>query len=181
MQTILEQINSRLSRDGGARRLFHGRGRCFPGYEDLVIDWYSPVVLVMLYRVREERWLRLLVGQLKAALPDLAAVVLQERHLPGAPSRLLFGSLPDEVDALEDGLRYRLRLMNAQNIGFFPDMKEGRGFVRHGAAGAKVLNLFAYSCSFSVAALAGGARSVVNVDMSRSALELGRLNHLING
>ena len=46
--------------------------------------------------------------------------------------------------------------------------------------GKCVLNLFAYSCSFSVAALAGGATQVVNLDMNRGALELGKLNHRIN-
>ena len=49
------------------------------------------------------------------------------------------------------------------------------------SAGKRVLNLFAYTCSFSVAALDGGATHVVNVDMSRSALDWGRENHRLNG
>ena len=43
-----------------------------------------------------------------------------------------------------------------------------------------MLNLFAYSCAFSVAALQGGARDVVNIDMSPGALALGRRNHELN-
>ncbi len=80
----------------------------------------------------------------------------------------------------KQGLSFRLRLGEAQNIGFFPDMAEGRKLVRERAADKRVLNLFAYSCSFSVAALAGGATQVVNLDMNRGALELGKLNHRIN-
>jgi 23S rRNA (cytosine1962-C5)-methyltransferase len=85
------------------------------------------------------------------------------------------------VDALEAGLRFRLRLGQGPNIGFFPDMAVGRQLARERAGGKRVLNLFAYTCGFSVAALAGGARQVVNLDMNRGALELGRLNHRING
>jgi 23S rRNA (cytosine1962-C5)-methyltransferase len=44
-----------------------------------------------------------------------------------------------------------------------------------------VLNLFAYTCAFSVAAIAQGARQVVNNDMSRPALQLGERNHVLNG
>lgn len=49
------------------------------------------------------------------------------------------------------------------------------------AAGLRVLNLFAYTCGFSVAAIAGGAARVVNLDMSRPALSRGRDNHRLNG
>ncbi|MEM8769491.1 MAG: class I SAM-dependent methyltransferase, partial [Pseudomonadota bacterium] len=45
---------------------------------------------------------------------------------------------------------------------------------------ARVLNLFAYTCAFSVAAIAGSAREVVNVDMSRPALDWGQRNHALN-
>ncbi len=160
-------------------RLFHGRGHCFPGYEDIVIDWYRPVVLIFLYRHRDNQWIDQLSEWL-FSLKGVDTVILQERYRSGTPSRLLAGELPENVDALEDGLRYRLRLNGAQNIGFFPDMATGRALVRNMAAEKKILNLFSYSCSFSVAAIAGGAEQVINVDMNRGALELGKLNHQIN-
>jgi len=59
-------------------------------------------------------------------------------------------------------------------------MAVGRELVWQHCRGKKVLNLFSYSCSFSVAALAGGASQVLNLDMNRGALELGRENHQIN-
>ena len=43
------------------------------------------------------------------------------------------------------------------------------------------LNLFAYTCAFSVAALQGGAQDVFNVDMASGALSIGRDNHRLNG
>ncbi|HEY5672574.1 MAG TPA: class I SAM-dependent methyltransferase [Malonomonas sp.] len=180
MQIIIDEISKRLPLGEDSRRLFHGRGQCFSGYDDVVIDWFQPVVLVMLYRPREADWLKQLCGLLCDLLPAVTAIVLQERFLPNAPSRLLCGQLPEQVDAVEAGLRYRLRLTDAQNVGFFPDVATGRQLIRRIAKGKKILNLFAYSCSFSVAALAGGAEQVVNLDMNRGALELGRLNHQLN-
>ena len=181
MQTIHNEIIKHLPRSGEARRLFHGRGHCFAGYDDLVIDYFPPVVMVILYQQRPQAWLEKLTQLLNATLPETPhAILLQERFLTNAPSRLLQGTLPDVLDAQEAGLSFRLRLGEAQNIGFFPDMAIGRKLVRERAAGKRVLNLFAYSCSFSVAALAGGASQVVNLDMNRGALELGKLNHHIN-
>jgi len=60
-------------------------------------------------------------------------------------------------------------------------MAEGRRWVRAHAQGAKVLNLFAYTCAFSVAALQGGAREVINLDMAQGALTTGQQNHQLNG
>ncbi len=181
MQIIHNEIVKHLPRSGEARRLFHGRGQCFAGYDDLVIDYFPPVVRVILYRQRPQEWLEELSQLLQAALPDkLQAVLLQERFLSNGPSRLLQGTLPESLNALEAGLSFRLRLGEAQNIGFFPDMAVGRKLVRQRATDKRILNLFAYSCSFSVAALAGGANQVVNLDMNRGALELGKLNHRIN-
>ena len=182
MQIIHEEIMRHLPSHGEARRLFHGRGQCFAGYEDLVIDYFPPVVMVILYRERSQAWLEELTALLGMALPEKpCAILLQERFLPNGPSRLLYGELPENLDAREAGLSFRLRLGEAQNVGFFPDMAVGRKLVRERASGKRVLNLFAYSCSFSVAALAGGATQVVNLDMNRGALELGRLNHQMNG
>jgi len=79
-------------------------------------------------------------------------------------------------------------VLRGQNHGLFLDMAEGRRWVRdHAAArstdryGLKVLNLFAYTCAFSVGALQAGARHVVNVDMSHGAIGVGQQNHQLNG
>ncbi len=180
MKLIPEEIIQKKYVGDESRRLFHGRGHCFPDYEDVVIDWFKPVVLVTLYKQRDETWLAQLVSLLRSQLEALEAVVLQERYLRNSPSSILFGHLPEEVNAVESGLKYRLRLAAAQNIGFFIDMEQGRSLVKKIAGGKKVLNLFSYSCSFSVAAIAAGATQVVNLDMNRGALELGRLNHQLN-
>lgn len=181
MLIIHDEIIRHLPRNGESRRLFHGRGHCFAGYEDLLIDYFFPVVMVTLYQKRPQVWLEKLTEMLISILPEQPqTILLQERFLANGPSRLLYGAMPEDIEAREAALSFRLRLGEAQNIGFFPDMAAGRKLVRERATDKRVLNLFAYSCSFSVAALAGGATQVVNLDMNRGALELGKRNHQLN-
>jgi 23S rRNA (cytosine1962-C5)-methyltransferase len=180
MERLKSEVKRRFLVSSESVRLFHGRGHCFPGLEDVLIDWFEPVVLITLYKKRDRLWLSELVDFLRTVLKGLKGVILQERFLKFSPSRILFGELPEEVDAIENGLKYRLLMNKAQNVGYFPDMALVRSVVRDQAPGKNVLNLFAYSCSFSVAAIAGNARQVVNLDMNRNALALGKLNHQIN-
>jgi 23S rRNA (cytosine1962-C5)-methyltransferase len=109
------------------------------------------------------------------------ALVIQRRYLKEAHNNVIQGRLPNETYAVENGLKYHLNFSSAQNIGFFPDMKLGRKFVHDLAYGKNILNLFSYTCSFSVMAIAGGAKSVVNVDMNKNVLHIGRENHRLNG
>ncbi len=167
------------------RRLFHGRGRCWPGLEQITVDWLQGVLLVSLFREPPEGQLAELEHMLTglAASPDGsgAAVLIQHRYLPDSPGHWLLGERCESRVIDEDGLRYQLDLGLKQNSGLFLDMRYGRRWVREQAAGKRVLNLFAYTCGFSVAAIAGDAEQVINLDMARSALSRGRDNHRLNG
>ncbi|RJG49127.1 methyltransferase [Motilimonas pumila] len=162
-------------------RLFHGRGAQFLDYRFINVDWLSPAALIILYSEVERDWLLELATAVKARLgDDCQSVQVQYRNRHMAPYELLLGEQLDEVIAQEAGLKYQLRLGRNQNYGLFLDMANGREWVAQHANNANVLNLFAYTCGFSVAAVAGGARQVVNVDMSKSSLGTGRDNHRLN-
>ncbi|WDH37621.1 class I SAM-dependent methyltransferase [Pseudomonas chlororaphis] len=170
------------------RRLFHGRGRCWPGLEQVTVDWLQGVVLVALFKEPEPQQLEAL-KQLLLALstsPEWQAcgahtLLLQHRYQLQSPVDWLVGEPIEEWTLVEEGLRYRVDLGQKQNNGLFLDMRYGRNWVRANARGKRVLNLFAYTCGFSVAAIEGGATHVVNLDMSRAALSRGRDNHRLNG
>lgn len=164
----------------GARRLFHGRGHCYGELDYINIDWYQPVLLITLYRAVDEREWSAFVDALTVVKGLVACAVVQHRQLRDGPIDLLWGQLPEDLCAIENGLRYRLSLGEKQNIGFFLDMAPGRRWLQERAQDRRVLNLFAYTCAFSVAAVAGGAERVVNVDMSKAALAVGRHNHVLN-
>lgn len=162
-------------------RLFHGRGNTYDGYRFLTVDSVDKVLFAVLFEPSDnEEALISMLHDFYVSEEKWEALVLQQRYLPGTPSNVIAEELPDETYAIEDGLKYHINFLNAQNIGFFPDMKLGRAFVRKHSADKKVLNLFSYTCAFSVAAIAGGAVSVVNVDMNKNVLSIGRENHRLN-
>ena len=81
----------------------------------------------------------------------------------------------------ENALRYRVDFQAGYSQGIFLDQRDNRFAVRQrSSAGATVLNCFAYTCAFSVAAAAGGA-GTVSIDLSRRALDWGRENFALNG
>lgn len=94
-----------------------------------------------------------------------------------APSEPLRGeAAPSEFEVRENGLRFLVRLGDGMSTGLFLDQRTHRAKVRERASGKRVLNLFAYTCGFTVAAAAGGAASTLSVDAAKRALERGRAN-----
>jgi 23S rRNA (cytosine1962-C5)-methyltransferase len=187
--TLEQQLTAALENlPGETRRLFHGRGQRWPGLEQVTVDWLQGVLLVSLFREVGEEELAALKAMLQA-LSDAPAwqhsqaqtLLLQHRYLLDSTVELLRGEAVDECVVSERGLRYKLDLGKKQNNGLFLDMRYGRDWVRANAQGTRVLNLFAYTCGFSVAAIEGGAEHVVNLDMASSALSRGRDNHRLNG
>ncbi|MDP5291461.1 class I SAM-dependent methyltransferase [Oceanimonas sp. CHS3-5] len=177
------------------RRLFHGRGRRWPGLEQLTADWLDGQLdgrsdgqlLVSLFREPEPEFLDALLTLLTELVSTeiwqqsgATALLLQHRSREGSPLEVLWGELEPNPVVREHGLNYQLTLGRNQNHGLFLDMRAGRQWVREQAKGKRVLNLFAYTCGFSVAAVAGGADHVVNLDMARSSLARGRDNHRLN-
>ncbi len=173
-----------------AQRIFHGRGGLHPGCEDWALDWYPPVWVLTQFGDATEDDAQLIGAALAARQAQIAPGqplnwVFQRRQPDGPGSRpvtdVMAGSVPEPHVVTEDGAMYRVQLARGQNHGLFLDMAEGRRWVRAHAQGAKVLNLFAYTCAFSVAALQGGAKEVINLDMAQGALTTGQQNHQLNG
>ncbi|MCQ4286193.1 class I SAM-dependent methyltransferase [Pseudomonas stutzeri] len=169
------------------RRLFHGRGRCWAGLEHVTVDWLQGIVLVSLFRAPVDAEMDALRLGLSALIRGAEwqnsgahSLLLHHRYLPDSHMEQLLGEPVSEWLISENGLRYKLDLGIKQNNGLFLDMRYGRRWVQEQAQGKRVLNLFAYTCGFSVAAIAGGAEHVVNLDMARAALSRGRENHRLN-
>ncbi|MCZ2495233.1 SAM-dependent methyltransferase [Xylophilus sp. Kf1] len=191
MQALLDAIAT-TPLPIGAQRVFHGRGGLFPGCTHLSLDFFAPVWLLTSFQpvaddalavvgdALDRRWRQLAPG-------EALNWVFQCRHEGRSETRVMAGGVPDPHWVEEDGLRYRVHVDRGQNHGLFLDMAEGRRWVReHVAARSgprdrpKVLNLFAYTCAFSVVALKAGARQVINLDMSKGALAVGQQNHRDN-
>jgi 23S rRNA (cytosine1962-C5)-methyltransferase len=162
------------------KRLFHGRGGLYEEWKHLTIDSIDEILNVALYtqNVLENE----LIEMLKEFVSNSRhkTVVIQRRYIKGSPSEVVIGDLKEDLYAVENSMKFKLNLLSNQNSLYFPDMKNGRAFVRENSKERRVLNLFSYTCSFSVAAKLGGALSVSNIDMSKSALSSGKANHHLN-
>jgi len=88
--------------------------------------------------------------------------------------------LPTAIEIVETGLRYGVDVVGGQKTGFYLDQRENRAFVGTHAAGRRVLNAFCYTGGFTLAALAGGATSVLSIDSSAEALAIARDNVVRN-
>jgi 23S rRNA (cytosine1962-C5)-methyltransferase len=84
-----------------------------------------------------------------------------------------------ETVVREAGLQYGLDFAAGYSAGLFIDQRANRNFVRR-IAPKKLLNTFAYTCSFSVVAAQTGA-ATVSVDLSKKSLDRGRENFALNG
>ena len=200
MQALLDAI-ARMDLPTDAQRIFHGRGGLHPGCEQWTLDAYPPVfVLTSFLPAGDEtgaqlaavgaalarRWEALAPGQTLNWVFQCRNEALRTQGR--TETRLMAGSVPEPHAVTEQGAQFRVHVLRGQNHGLFLDMAEGRRWVRSFAAtrsadryGLKVLNLFAYTCAFSVVALQAGAKHVVNVDMGHGAIAIGQQNHQLNG
>jgi 23S rRNA (cytosine1962-C5)-methyltransferase len=188
MQALLNAIAT-MALPNDAQRVFHGRGGMHPGCEHWALDAFPPAFVLTSFQPASEAELAAVHDALTQRWQQLAPDhplnwVFQCRHDSHAETRLMAGSVPEPHVVTEQGARFRVHVLKGQNHGLFLDMAEGRRWVREHVAAhpkLKVLNLFAYTCAFSVVALQAGAKSVVNLDMSQGALAIGQQNHQLNG
>ena len=200
MQALLSAIAS-MPLPTDAQRIFHGRGGRYPGCEQWTLDAYPPLFVLTSFlpatdetdaqlaaigQALAERWAVLAPGQPLNWVFQCRNEALRTQGR--TETRLMQGEVPDPHVVTEQGARFKAHVLRGQNHGLFLDMAEGRRWVRQYAEarrqdryGLKVLNLFAYTCAFSVVALQGGAKQVVNVDMSHGAMAIGQQNHQLNG
>ena len=181
-QPILERTTEFFSaQQPEPRRVFHGRGHMYPGLEHINLDWYPPILLISGYS--EVTSVDDLAEKILAAdsQGQINGVIHQSRSSQGATANCLWGEVEDAFVVTEHGVLYEVQPGINQNAGLFLDMRPLRRWLLDYSADKNVLNLFSYTCSLSVAALAGGARQVVNVDMSKPSISWGKRNHELNG
>lgn len=92
-----------------------------------------------------------------------------------------FSRLGSEYIVRENGLRFLIKPADYLDVGLFLDHRNTRQMVRQESEGKRVLNLFAYTGSFTVYAAAGGAAGTLTVDMSNTYLQWADRNLSING
>jgi 23S rRNA (cytosine1962-C5)-methyltransferase len=164
-----------LPADLSAYRVVNGEGDRLPG---VVVDRYADFLVCQFLTAGAARLAPDVVAALEARLAPRGIFerseggVRTEEGLPGARGVLAGEPPPAHVEIVEYGARFLVDVVHGQKTGFFLDQRESRARVRALASGRRVLNAFAYTGGFGIAAALGGATDVLSIDTSRPALAL---------
>ncbi len=161
------------------------------GLPDVTVDLFESVHVMSLYRDFSPAQEQALLDAAEAAWAPRSLYLKRRpreaRHLANvakeqlAPEVAARGESVESLEALENGLRFLIRPGQGLSVGLYLDMRDTRAWLAGEVRGRTVLNLFSYTCGFGVAATAGGAKRVLNVDASRRVLDWGEENARLNG
>lgn len=185
IQTAVDLRRCHAGIDEGttAYRLVNGEGDGLPG---LTVDRYGDYLMVQIYCNGWRAHLKLITGVLQEVLAPAGiyekARPQKTRELEAVSDSKCYGRLlagtaaPASLEVLENGLTFLISLENGLNTGLFLDQRRNRRDLMTRSAGKRVLNLFAYTGAFSVAAAAAGASLVTSVDASPGYTEWAKAN-----
>ena len=167
-----------------AARLIHAESDGLPG---LIADRYGEVIVMQLLTagidpqrellarlLQEETGVSTIYERSDADVRDLEGLVARNGLIVGNP-------LAAETVITENGLKIAVDIVHGHKTGFYLDQRDNRGLTKSLANNADVLNCFCYTGAMSVAALAGGAKSVLSIDSSGPSLQMAARNVELNG
>jgi 23S rRNA (cytosine1962-C5)-methyltransferase len=168
--------------DTNCYRLVNGDG---DGLSGVVVDRYGDALVIQLLTCGADRMRDEIVSVLKSLVAPRTILERSQgavRRQEGLPDRLglLAGEPAAESLVIENGINLAVDLDHGQKTGYFLDQRENRRAAQKLARDARVLDLYCYAGGFMLAALAGGAASVVGVDTSARALASARRNLELN-
>lgn len=192
MRRLLEVANEKRSPlfpVTDAYRIVNGLADGFPG---LTLDRFGDRFQVQFFGPEMLARRREFVDAV-AAVFEPACIIVKERlsrsgkSLENAPMEVAFGTRDAAVGTVREGnARFHVDLLDTVNPGLFLDMRHVRleveeRFRAMPGEESRFLNLFSYTCSFSVHARLGGAAVATNADISGKILDKGRANYALNG
>jgi 23S rRNA (cytosine1962-C5)-methyltransferase len=172
-----------LADQTNAVRWIHAESDQLPG---VIVDRYADVAVMQILTAGMEPHRALLAALLMEA-GQVATVYERSdadvRALEGLEVRngLIAGAAPQgEITIIENGMHIAVDIVEGHKTGFYLDQRDNRALTQALARGADVLNCFCYTGAMSVAALRGGAKSVLSIDSSGPALETAKRNVAMN-
>lgn len=169
---------------GGACRLIYAESDGLPG---VIVDRYGDFLVCQFLSTGAERWRQTIVGALVDLLGPRGvwersdASARRQEGLEERAGCLCGEAPPSRIEVDEDGMRLLVDVRAGHKTGAYLDQRPNRLRFRRDAAGRAVLDVFAYSGGFSLAALAGGAVEVLQVEGSAAALAASREQAAHNG
>jgi 23S rRNA (cytosine1962-C5)-methyltransferase len=169
--------------DSDAYRLVNGDG---DGLSGIVVDRYGDVLVLQLLTAGADAMRAEVISVLAARVAPRAIFERSQgavRKQEGLADRIgiAHGAEVSETVATENGIKFAVDLAHGQKTGAFLDQRENRALVRAQSPRARVLDAYCYNAGFTLAALAGGATSVVAIDTAARALAIAGKNLELNG
>lgn len=164
-------------------RLVHGESDGLPG---LVVDRFGAVLVAQITTAGMERQREAVAAALEKVLKPAAILFRNDTSIRTLEGLGLYvesalGTVPEEVELEENGVRFRAPLLGGQKTGWFYDHRDNRARLARYVAGRRVLDLFSYLGGWGVQAAVAGAAGVLCVDASAPALERVHGNAALNG
>lgn len=164
-------------------RLVFGEADDIP---QLIVDKFNDYFVIQTLALGIDRWKPSIVAALNRIFKPLGIYERNDvpiRELEGMEQQKGFLSPEFNTRILinEHGKRFHVDIANGQKTGFFLDQQDNRQAIRHIVKDADVLGAFCYTGSFEITAAYYGARSVLGLDISASAIEMSQANAKLNG
>ncbi|MHA7057348.1 class I SAM-dependent rRNA methyltransferase [Aquimarina sp. M1] len=174
-----------LNTDTNSYRLLFGENDKMPGF---ITDVYDTVLVIKLYSHIWFPYLNWIVPHLIERSRCTTVVVRLSRSLQTVgetygieDGKVIFGDLENDVVIFrEHGILFSANVIKGHKTGYFLDHRHNRKRVGDLSKGKRILDVFSYAGGFSVHALAGGAKEVVSLDISKQALEMAKDNVSLN-
>jgi 23S rRNA (cytosine1962-C5)-methyltransferase len=170
-----------------AYRLVNGEGDGLPG---ITVDYYAGYLMLQFFtsawdihqdKIKNAAQSIFTPKGIYRKLRPQETRALEAKKKTKNYSRLIAGvEAPVPLTVEENSLRFLVDMREGLNTGLFPDQRRNRLELMHHVAGKRVLNLFAFTGAFSVAAAAAGAKKVTSVDVSEKYLAVARENFSVN-
>ena len=156
------------------------------GLPQLIIDKFNDYFVIQTLALGIDVWKPALVKALQTVFKPKGIFERNDvpvRELEGLPQQKGFLSEPFDPKIIinENGLKFHVDLENGQKTGYFLDQQDNRRAIQHIVKGADVLGAFTYTGTFEIHAAHYGAKSVLGLDISDSAVAQANRNAELNG
>ncbi|MGA1844905.1 MAG: class I SAM-dependent rRNA methyltransferase [bacterium] len=184
LQRAVSSRGALASSGNAACRLVNAESDGLPG---VIVDRYAGFLACQFLTAGAEYWKRTMAGLLEDMFPGLSIyersdVEVREKEGLQQYAGVLSGIAPPDCVEIEEGpYRFLVDIKHGHKTGFYLDQRENRALIPEYVGDGVVLNCFAYTGGFGIAALKGGAAGVTNVESSPVALSLAARNFDLNG
>lgn len=155
------------------------------GLPQLIIDKFNDHFVIQTLALGMDAWKPAIVQALNNIFQPKGIYERNDvpvRELEGLPQQKGFLSAPFDTKIIinENGLQFHVDLENGQKTGYFLDQQDNRRAIRHIVQDAEVLGAFTYTGTFEIHAASYGAKSVLGLDISASAVQQANENAALN-